>query len=188
MLKMRRLFVIRCAVCYTNQPQARLLLLDGREVGALKPKDDSTGVIHRDIPYAPGRLTAEGLDKAGNVAANYAIETSGCPYAIVAESDRQSFDKAGQVAIIEIEVVDENGVPVKLADNNITVRVKGGGELLALESGDNFDMGDYRDSRQRVYGGHLVAYVRCTDPTQPVELTLASPLLLPAALTLPPRQ
>lgn len=173
-------------VCYTNQPQARLLL-DGRPIGALKPKDDSTGVIYWDIPYAPGRLTAEGLDKNGNVAAGYAIETSGRPYAIVARSDRQSFDKAGQVAIIDIEVVDENGVPVKLADNNITVRVKGGAELLALESGDNFDMGNYRDSHQRVYGGHLVAYVRCTDATQPVELTLASPLLRTAALTLAPR-
>ena len=40
-------------VCYTNAPQARLLL-DGRTVGEMKPYDPKTGIIHWDIPYAPG--------------------------------------------------------------------------------------------------------------------------------------
>lgn len=46
-------------VCYTNSPKARLLL-DGKEVGAVKPMDDASGIIHWDIPFSPGKLTAEG--------------------------------------------------------------------------------------------------------------------------------
>ena len=170
-------------VCYTNSPQARLLL-DGKTVGELKPMDDKSGIIHWDIPFAPGKLTAESLDSGGNVVSEYSITTSGRPYAITAKSDRSGFDKRGEIAHIEIEIVDENGVPVKLADNEIRVMVRGGGELLALEAGDNSDMGNYRDNRQRVYRGRLLAYVRATDPSTPVEISLTSPLLRPASLSL----
>lgn len=170
-------------VCYTNSPKARLLL-DGNPVGDVKPMDDNTGIICWDIPFSPGRLTAEGLDENGNVMSEYSITTSGRPYALKAGADRDNFEKTGDVAHVEIEVVDEKGVPVKLADNEITVSVTGGGELLALEAGDNSDMGNYRDNRQRVFRGRLLAYIRATDPSRPVEITLTSPLLQPAILTI----
>ena len=37
-------------VCYTNAPQARLLL-NGRVVGEIKPYDEKTGIIYWDIPF-----------------------------------------------------------------------------------------------------------------------------------------
>lgn len=168
-------------VCYTNAPQARLLI-DGREVGALKPMDDKTGVIHWDIPFIPGKLTAEGIGSNGKAESSYTIATSGRPYQLKAVSDKADFTKKGEVAHVTIEVLDENGVPVKLADNEITVRVKGGGELLALEAGDNSDMGDYRDNRQRVFRGRLLAYIRCTDTSSPTDIRITSPLLTPTDL------
>lgn len=170
-------------VCYTNSPKARLLL-DGREAGNVKPMDDATGIIYWDIPFAPGKLTAEGLDNNGNAESSYTIATSGRPYALTASADRKGFSKPGEVAHVTIEVVDENGIPVKLADNNITVKVEGGAELLALEAGDNTDMGNYRDNRQRAFRGRLLAYIRSTSPSAPATITISSPLLRPATLTL----
>lgn len=41
-------------VCYTNAPQARLLL-DGKEVGEMKPYDDKTGIIFGTFHTAPER-------------------------------------------------------------------------------------------------------------------------------------
>lgn len=171
-------------VCYTNSPKAELLL-DGKTIGSVKPMDDKTGVIYWDIPYAPGKLTARGLDNNGNVQSQYSITTSGRPYQLAVSTDRKEFTKAGQVAHVTIEVLDENGVPVKLADNNVTVRVHGGAELLGLEAGDNSDMGNYRDNSQRVFRGRLLAYIRCTDPSQPVKIFLTSPLLKGAELEIP---
>ena len=170
-------------VCYTNSPSARLLL-DGKEIGGLKPMDDSTGIIHWDVPFKSGQLTAEGVDADGNVQSQYSITTSGRPYVLRATWDTPDFTRVGQTVPITIEVVDEKGVPVKLADNEVTVRVKGGGRLLGLESGDNSDMGDWRDDRQRVYRGRLVAYVTCTDPDEPTTVTLTSPLLVTTTLTI----
>lgn len=172
-------------VCYTNAPYAQLLL-DDKVVGELKPMDDTTGIIHWDIPFAPGKLTAQGMNNEGNPLSSYTITTSGRPYAISAKSDKESFSKSGEVAHIEIEIVDENGIPVKLADNDIRVMVRGGGELLALEGADNSDMGNYRDNRQRVYRGKLLAYVRATNPNEPVSITLTSPLLQGTSLTINP--
>lgn len=169
-------------VCYTNSPQARLLL-DGKEIGSLQPKDDNTGIIHWDVPFLPGKLTAQGIGKNGEPESDYTIASSGRPYRLKATSDIDSFTKDGEIAHVTIEVLDENGIPVKLADNEITVRVKGSGELLALESGDNSDMGNFRDNRQRVFRGRLLAYIRRTAPA-PIEIEASSPLLLPTSLRL----
>ena len=167
-------------VCYTNSPQARLLL-NGQQVEDIKPYDDETGIIHWEIPYQPGELKAEGLNKDGDVESSYVIKTSGLPYALKISSDIDDFTKPGETAHLFIEVVDENGVPVKLADNEVTVRVKGDAKLLALESGDNTDMGNYRDNRQRVYHGKLLGYLRSTGD-EPVTVEVTSPLLKGASL------
>ena len=68
-------------VCYTNAPQARLLL-NGKEVGQMKPYDDKSGIIYWDIPYQDGELRAEGCDATGKVLSSYAIKTSGRPSAL----------------------------------------------------------------------------------------------------------
>lgn len=145
-------------VCYTNQPRARLLL-DGNVVGETKSYDDSTGIISWDIPYSPGTLQAQALDKNGDVSATYDIRTTGRPYALRISADTDALSDDTSPAHVIIEIVDEMGNLVKLADNEVTVRIEGDARLLALDSGSNTDMGDYTDSRQRVYGGRLIAYV-----------------------------
>ena len=163
-------------VCYTNAPQARLLL-DGSEVGAMTPRDDRTGIISWDIAFQPGQLKAEGCDKEGKVLSAYTITTSGRPYAIRATADRTVLSKEHATAHITVEVTDENGIPVKLADNNITCRIEGPARLLGMEGSDNSDMGNYRDNRQRVYHGRLLTYIQTTGNTGQVRVSFSSPLL-----------
>lgn len=169
-------------VCYTNSPQARLLL-NGKEVGEPKPYDDATGIIYWDIPYADGTLTAEGLDKDGKPESSYTTQTSGRPYSIRATVDKSELAGAGSVAHVTVEILDENGVLVRLADNDITCRVTGAGRLLGLEGADNADMGDHRDNRQRVHNGRLLAYITA-DRAGDINIQLSSPLLKGAELTI----
>lgn len=163
-------------VCYTNAAQARLLL-NGKEVGEMKPYDDESGIIWWDIPFRPGTLKAEGCDKDGNVISEYSITTSGRPYALRVISDCSELSKDKATAHIIVTVVDENGVMVKLADNNITCTVDGPARLLGLEGADNTDMGDYRDNRQRVYNGRLLAYIQTTGEAGEINVSFSSPLL-----------
>lgn len=163
-------------VCYTNAPQARLLL-DGKVVGEMKPYDMKTGIIYWDIPYQAGELKAEGCNKEGKALSSYSIKTSGRPYALRVSADRQTLPGEGSTAHITIEVIDENGIVVKLADNNITCEVEGPARLLGLEGSDNSDMGDYTDHRQRVFRGRLLAYVQTVGKEGEVRVKFSSPLL-----------
>ncbi|MDO4164707.1 MAG: glycoside hydrolase family 2 TIM barrel-domain containing protein [Bacteroides sp.] len=171
-------------VCYTNAPQARLLL-DGKQVGEMRPYDERTGIIYWDIPYAPGELRAEGCDSDGNVLSTYSIRSSARPYAIRATADLNVLaDGSQSVVHITVEVVDEEGTVVKLGDNEITCRVEGPARLLGLEGSDNSDMSDYTDNRHRVYHGRLLAYIQTNGEAGSVRVKFSSPLLQSAEVVL----
>lgn len=163
-------------VCYTNALQARLLL-NGKVVGEMKPYDVKSGIIYWDIPYEVGELRAEGCDEAGNVLSSYAVRSSGLPYGLRVTTDCDTLSADRQVAHVLIEVVDEQGIPVRLADNEITCRIEGPARLLGLENGNNSDMSEHRDHRQRVWRGRLLAYVQATGEAGDIRIRFTSPLL-----------
>lgn len=145
-------------VCYTNTAQAELYL-NGTVAGEMKPFDDTTGIIFWDIPWSPGELTAVGYDDSGREATRYTVRTSGRSHCLkVLEYDDRITAGKG-LSQIALEVVDRDGVPVILADDEIICHVEGPGRLLGVESGDNRDMSDYTDNAHRVYKGRLRIYV-----------------------------
>ena len=163
-------------VCYTNAPQARLLL-NGKVVGDMKPYDEKSGIIYWDIPYQTGELKAEGCDTNGNIVSSYSIQSSGRPYALRVSADRTtlSYDRATVHLIVEI--IDENGTIVKLGDNDITCTIEGPAHLLGLEGSDNRDMSDYTDNHHRAFHGRLLTYVQTTGEKGQVRVKFTSPLL-----------
>ena len=169
-------------LCYTNAPQARLKL-NGKIIGTMKVYDDKTGVIYWDIPYEAGKLVGEGCDKEGNVLSSYVIQTSGRPYALQVCSDVDSVSKDGQTFHVFIDVVDEQGVPVKLSDNNIRCIIDGPARLLGLEGCNNSDMSDYTDDNHRAFRGRLIAYIQTTGKTGPIQIRFTSPLLQECTLS-----
>ena len=163
-------------VCYTNAPQARLLL-NGKEVGQMKPYDDKSGIIYWDIPYQDGELRAEGCDATGKVLSSYVIKTSGRPYALRATVDKEVLSPDKATAHVTIEVVDEQGIIVKLGDNDITCQIEGPARLLGLEGSNNSDMSDYTDNHHRAFHGRLLAYIQTTGEKGEIRVKLTSPLL-----------
>lgn len=170
-------------VCYTNAPQARLLL-NGKEVGQMKPYDDKSGIIYWDIPYQDGELRAEGCDATGKVLSSYAIKTSGRPYALRATVDKEVLSTDKATAHVTIEVVDEQGTIVKLGDNDVTCQIEGPARLLGLEGSNNGDMSDYTDNHHRAFHGRLLAYIQTTGEKGEIRVKLASPLLKGAEVVL----
>lgn len=145
-------------VCYTNAAQAELKL-NGKVVGEKKPYDEKTGIIYWDIPYVAGKLEVTGFDANNNEISRNALQSSGRPHAIKIISDENKV-KSGEVAQVIIQVVDDQGVPVMLSDDEITCRIQGSGRLLGLEASNNSDMTDYTDNRHRVFHGRMIAYVK----------------------------
>jgi beta-galactosidase len=154
-------------VCYTNAAKARLEL-NGKVVGEEKKYDEKTGVIYWDIPFVQGKLEAIGLNKEGKVISQYAIYSSQQPNSLVINEKNITINKENGVAKVIVQVVDEKGLPVMLSDNEVTCTVSSAGTLLGLEAGNNEDMGDYTDNVQRVFHGHLVAYIQSTGSNEPI--------------------
>ena len=165
-------------MCYTNAPSARLLL-NGQPLEAEFERDPRTDILYCDVDYQPGTLRCE----ASNGAA-YELKTSGEPYALRLTTD--------SVAHVFVEVVDEQGIPVRGADHEVAVSVRGA-RLLGLENGNIQNnhsprrSPDYRpQSRLRLYGGRLVAYVEgAAGGGQTVSVRASAPYLQPAELTFP---
>lgn len=169
-------------VCYTNTAKARLEL-NGKVVGEEKKYDEKTGVIYWDIPFALGKLEAIGFNNDNKEVSRYTINSSQQPYALVSNEKNISIDKNG-VAKVMVQVVDEKGNPVMLSDNEVKCTLIGSGSLLGLEAGNNEDMGDYTDNVQRVFHGHLVAYIQSTGGNEPITVKFTSNWLKPTEVNI----
>ena len=168
-------------VCYTNASKARLLL-NGKEVGQTKDYDDETGIIWWDIPFASGTLEVVGMDASGNKICGNSIRSSGRPYALKASADHTGITKNNGLAHVTVQVVDADGVPVILSDDEITCTVEGPAKLLGLEAGNHADMGNYRDHVQRVFHGRLLAYIRATGETGRASIKFSAPWIEPVTI------
>lgn len=161
-------------VAYTNCEEAELFL-NGVQIGARKPYDETNGVIYWDVPYRGGKLTVKGYN-GGSEAADYSIQSSKRPFAIKAKADKTKGLKPGDVIHVEISIVDEDEVPVVLADNLVKLSISGPAKLLGLESGEGNAADNFRDNKQRCRNGRLLGYLKMTG-TGEVRIKAESALL-----------
>ncbi|KAA6315814.1 Beta-galactosidase BoGH2A, partial [termite gut metagenome] len=164
--------------CYTNAAKARLEL-NGKQVGDIQNYNHQTGIIYWDIPYQAGKLEVIGLDKGNKEIARYAIQSSKQPDALTITicHVEKAIDRNKELTQIIVQVVDENGVPVLLSDNEVTCHISGPAKLLGLEAGNITDMTDYTDNKQRVFHGCLIAYIQTSGEKGEIKVQFSSPWL-----------
>jgi len=167
--------VIR-VVCYSNAPKNKLLL-NGKQIGEIKGLDDKTGIIYWDLPYQEGKLEVVGLDNADKTICTYGIQSSERPTKINVTVDKNTINSAMGIAHITVQVVDKNGVPVIMSDEEITCTIEGPAKLLGLESGNNSDMTSYADNVHRVYRGRILAYIQSSGEAGDIKIKFSTPWL-----------
>jgi beta-galactosidase len=170
-------------VCYTNAAKARLEL-NGKVVGETKLYDEKTGIMYWDIPFASGKLEVIGLNKEDVAVSSYVITTTQQPVELTIADKNITIAKDKGVAKIMVQIKDQNGLPVMLSDNEVTCTISGPGTLLGLEAGNNSDMTDYTDNVQRVFHGHIAAYIQSAGiSSEPIKVTFTSQWLKPVEVT-----
>lgn len=168
-------------VCYTNTPKSRLLL-NGNQVGEIKTLDDNTGVIYWDIPYAKGKLEVVGMNNENLPVCQFAIQSSSRPQAITATSDLTVIKKDRGLVQVVVQVVDKDGIPVMISEDEVTCNIEGPAKLLGLEASNNSDMGNYSDNVQRVYNGRLLAYIQADGKAGNISVKFSAPWLKDAVI------
>ena len=159
-------------------------MLNGQQVGDVLNYDDKTGIIYWDIPYQEGKLEVVGMDKDNHELCRYALQTSGRPFALTAQTDLDRISNNLGLAQIVVQVVDEKGVPVMISEDEVTCTIDGPAQLKGLEASNNTDMGNYSDNVQRVYHGRLLAYIQATGKKGVIRLNFSAPWLKDASLVI----
>ncbi len=161
--------------CFTNCETVELYL-NGKSLGRKKP--DAPGkIVHWDIPFEEGVLTAKGYNH-NMEAAGCRLKTTGKPYAIQASFYQDSLKKGqGGLYQLLISIVDEAGNTVPSADNDVTVRSEGA-ILLGIENGNPNGETDYQANTRKANKGKLVAYIQSPSEKGKVSIHLTSPGLL----------
>jgi hypothetical protein len=118
-----------------------------------------------------------GMDGYNNTISKYSIQTSKQPYALKIIQTKNRISKNGGLAHIEVQVIDENGIPVMISDNEITCHITGTGRLLGLEASNNSDMSDYTDNKHRAFYGRILAYVEAKGEEGEIKVKFTSPWL-----------
>ncbi|MBR1447523.1 MAG: DUF4982 domain-containing protein [Prevotella sp.] len=161
---------------YSREPKVRLYL-DGRLV-AERPTQQMKATF--TLPYAPGTLRAEASG------ATATLQTAGAAAALRLTADRTvlTADGGQDLAFVTVEVVDSEGRVVPVADNELTFRVEGAAVLQAAGNADIKDEDPYYDNTHRAWQGRALCVVRTTGKKGRIRLTVASPSLPRAVLTL----
>ena len=134
------------------------LSLNGKMFGVKKVGADGAATFK--VPFQPGVLEAVGLQK-NNIAARDELRTAGAAARLQVEMETAPAPSIspGIVHAI-ISVVDESGVVVPDVEQQVTVKVSGGGRLLAVDNGDLNDPTPLRSATKHPRGGKLLAIIQ----------------------------
>ncbi|HWD39373.1 MAG TPA: beta-galactosidase GalA [Fimbriimonas sp.] len=167
--------------CYSNSDSVELLL-NGISLGS-KPMP-RYGHLQWSVPYAPGELVAKAFNE-GKLVAVDRVKTAGAPAALRIKTDRKKLLADGEdVTVVEIEVVDANGVVVPTADNLVNFRVLGPGSVVGVGNGDPSSHEPDKATQRHAFNGLCMALVGATSRSGKLVVTAAADGLQPATLSL----
>ena len=153
---------------YTNCDEVELLL-NGQSLGRQKLHPDASPLTW-DVPYAPGSLKAAAYNQ-GRLAAEDELRTAGKAARIVLSAERATVSAGSQDAVAVVATaVDDAGVPVPAADNEVQFTVSGPAEILATDNGSNTDHESFLLPHHRLYGGRAIAIVRATASSGSIQI------------------
>ena len=130
--------------------------MNGKSLGRKKIKDYKTFFKTK---YSAGELTAISYDENGNkIAVNSLRSASEAGICIAPEKEKY---EAGDIAYININIQDKDGIVESNADKTLKVLVEGG-ELLGFGSANPCTREDFTKGEYTTYYGRSQAIVRKT--------------------------
>ncbi|MBD0402027.1 glycoside hydrolase family 2 TIM barrel-domain containing protein [Flammeovirga sp. EKP202] len=145
-------------VVYTNCDEAELFL-NGASLGR-KPMNESRQIVWQ-VPYQKGELKAVAYmdDK---IQASKTIKTAEEAYTTTLTTDKRVLQADRKdVLHCEVSVVDQNGVFVPDASNELQFKVTGGGHLIGIENGDILDMSSSKyDLNRKAFNGRCLLIIQ----------------------------
>jgi beta-galactosidase len=173
-------------ICYTNCPEVSLTLND-KPLGTKNLSDARAGVLTWEVQYEPGTLSASGLNN-GDKVCEFALRTAGPASRIELSPDVTQIRADGRdICHLKFEIIDDKGIRVPDADNEVTFEVDGPADIIGIENGNLNSIEDPKDNVHKAYHGHGLAILQSETSPGRITVTAGSPGLEPAAITIESR-
>ena len=172
---------------YSNADSVELFL-NGKLLGS-KNVDPvaghpNAGHLEWSVPFATGMLEAKAT-KGGSLLASDKVQTAGAPASLVFKVDRTSIRADGQdLAFVEVDVVDVQGVLVPRANDEIDFSIDGPGTIAGVDNGDATNHEPYQGRSRSAFSGKALAIIRSTTTPGSVTVKATSGSLTASSTTI----
>jgi beta-galactosidase len=114
------------------------------------------------VPFSAGTLEAKAT-KGGSVVASDKVQTAGAAASLALEADRTSLKADGRdLAFVEVDVIDAQGVLVPRANDKIDFAIDGPGTLAGVDNGDATNHESYKGPSRSAFSGRALAIIQST--------------------------
>lgn len=159
---------------YTNCDSVRLVLND-LSLGV--KKIITGGPMHLEwlVPFEGGKVKAYAFRK-GIIVAMDSIETAGLPTKLGLKVDRDTILANGRdLAFVETNILDANGVFCPDADNMVNYSIIGPGKIVGVDNGNSISLESFKASSRTSFKGKCLAVVQSTGAPGQIVLTASTP-------------
>ena len=158
---------------YYNNADEVELFLNGISQGIKSKKGDDLHIMWR-IPYQPGTLKAVSR-KNGKIVAEKTIKTAGEPATLQLTPDRSTIKADGNdLSFVTVDIMDENGILVATANNEIHFSVKGNGKIVGVTSGDPVSHESMKGNKHTALSGKCLVIIQSAKNAGEIELTASA--------------
>ena len=166
--------------CFANCPEVTLTL-NGQVISTQRASQAINGVLTWQIPYAPGTLRAVGLTN-GQPACEYMLRTAGAPARLELLPDTTQWHVLSKdICHVEFRIVDDQGVRVPDATNEVSFTLTGPARVLGIGNGD-LDNSETSTTRHQAYQGRGLAILQAGNQPGGVTFQAIAPGLEPASV------
>lgn len=161
-------------ITFTNCEEVELFV-NGVSKGTKYLADFPDHMMIWYVPYEEGHVKAVGK-LAGEKVCVHELHTAGEPARIELKPDTKEIMANGRdVVHIEVMVVDDRGVLVPYADNDITFHINGCGKIIGVDNGDLCSNELYKTNQRKAYKGRALVIIQSTTEEGQIEFTANSP-------------
>jgi beta-galactosidase len=161
------------------------LFVNGKSLGAQTMPRDAH--LEWQVPYQPGQLVAKGY-RNGKVVAADTLETTGAPARIKLSPDRTRLHADGEDAVVvPVSVLDAKGRLVPNTNNRVYFQLTGDGRIMGVGNGNPSDHDSDKADQRNAFHGHCMAVIQAGSHPGALQLTVTSPGLTSASITLQSR-
>jgi beta-galactosidase len=169
---------------YTNCAFAELYV-NGESRGKQEKKKGQYRLKWNDVIYQPGSIKVVAYDVNTRIVAEKEIKTADEPYKIELIADRNEIKADGEdLSFITVRINDNNNNFCPQADNLISFKIEGEGEIAAVGNGNPISLESYQGSQRKAFNGLCLLVVKSIEKEGKIRVTATSPGLVESEIVI----